>query len=344
MAGASAMSVEVVKPGLFSTLQDLGRVGYQHLGVPVSGAMDEVSHRVANLLLGNDEGEATLEITLMGPILRFRQGAWVALCGADLGATIVPPGTDAANADPLPLNTPAWLAPGATLMFGKRRAGLRTYLAVRGGFDVAPVMGSRSTHVRGGIGGFEGRALRKGDELQLRADDEAKSRIAPVPLSRTADRALSALQTSVAGAPMRVIKGREWDQFSPQAQATFLSQDAVVGSQSERMASRLQGPVLERLVEGDMLSEAVAFGTVQVPPEGLPIVLMADRQSSGGYPRIAQVVTVDLPRLAQVMPGESVCFERVELAVAQGLLLERTRHFDELRAALGASTVGGLHA
>ncbi|MDB5999158.1 MAG: carboxylase [Rhizobacter sp.] len=342
------MIIDVVKPGLFSTFQDLGRIGYQHLGVPVSGVMDEVSHRVANLLVGNDEAEATLEITLLGPTLRFKQGVWMALCGANLSAVLVAPEADAASGVAVPLATPTWIEAGHTLQFGKRRSGLRTYLAVRGGFDVAPVMGSRSTHVRGGIGGLDGRALRKGDLLSLRAADDAASHAEPAPLSHAVSQALHSLCDTEIGAPIRVTTGREWAHFTPEAQAAFLSQPAVVSAQSERMASRLQGTVLTRCIEGDMLSEAVAFGTVQVPPEGLPIVLMADRQSSGGYPRIAQVATVDLPRLAQVMPGESVRFERVELAAAQRLLLQRSRHFAALRSALGhtpsSTTVGGLHA
>ncbi|HEY4066566.1 MAG TPA: biotin-dependent carboxyltransferase family protein [Burkholderiaceae bacterium] len=330
------MSIEVMKPGLFSTIQDLGRVGFQHLGVPVSGVMDELSHRIANLLVGNDEHEATLEITLLGPTLRFGRGAWIVLAGADLGAVSTAAGPAAPDAVPVPLETPTWIAPGATLQFGKRRSGLRAYLAVRGGFGVALAMGSRSTHVRGGIGGLEGRALRKGDALPLRAATEASAtEAAAAPLSPGVADALRALRDSAPGAPIRVTRGREWSEFTPAAQDAFLSQPAVVGSQSERMASRLQGAVLTRRASGDMLSEAVAFGTVQVPPEGQPIVLMADRQSTGGYPRIAQVATVDLPRLAQTMPGETVRFDCIELALAQRLLLTRSQQFAALRRALG---------
>jgi antagonist of KipI len=344
------MSIDVIKPGLFSTFQDLGRVGYQQLGVPVSGAMDEVSHRVANLLVGNGEGEATLEITLLGPVLRFQRSAWIALCGADLGAAVMLPSAGGVAGISVALGTPTWITAGSTLQFGKRRSGLRSYLAVRGGFDLPLVMGSRSTHVRGGIGGFEGRALRKGDVLPLRV--AAPEGAIAAPLSPAVRAALSALRDPEPGAPIRVTKGREWHHFTPEAQAAFLSQPAVISAQSERMALRLQGPALTRSVSGDMLSEAVAFGTVQVPPEGQPIVLMADRQSSGGYPRIAQVASVDLPRLAQTMPGESLRFELVELAAAQHLLLQRAQHLASLRSALGGAsddlpaipTVEGSHA
>jgi antagonist of KipI len=337
------MSIEVVKPGLFSTFQDLGRIGYQQLGVPVSGAMDEVSHRVANLLVGNDEGEASLEITLLGPVLRFQQGVWIALSGADLGAAVVPPSADGVAGISVSLDTPTWITAGSTLQFSKRRSGLRSYLAARGGFDLPVVMGSRSTHVRGGIGGFEGRALRKGDVLHLRGAPVEGEIVAP--LAPAVRLALSALRAHESGTPIRVTHGREWHQFKPEAQAAFLSQPAVISPQSERMALRLQGPVLTRSVAGDMLSEAVAFGTVQVPPEGQPIVLMADRQSSGGYPRIAQVASVDLPRLAQAMPGEPLRFELIELAAAQHLLLQRAQRLSALRSAIRfTSTVEGSHA
>jgi urea carboxylase len=331
------MTIEVVKPGLFSTFQDLGRSGFQHLGVPVSGAMDEVSHRVANLLAGNDEGEATLEITLLGPSLRFGRCSLVALCGADLSAVLVPADGQAERARPLPLATACVVEAGELLQFGKRRAGLRSYLAVRGGFGLPRVMGSCSTHVRGGIGGFEGRALRKGDRLPLPDAARFDGELAP-PGNAAFDAAWRRLASLDAGAPIRPIRvttGREQPHFAPEGLAAFLSTPYRVGAQSERMAYRLEGATLERRTSGDILSEAVAFGTVQVPPDGQPIVLMADRQSSGGYPRIAQVASVDLPRLAQVMPGESVRFEAVELAHAQHLLRQRAQHFTALRAALG---------
>ncbi len=324
------MTIDVLKPGLFSTFQDLGRAGYQDLGVPVGGAMDEVAHRTANLLVGNDEAEATLEITLLGPTLAFGDGAWIALCGADLGAVVVLP-RGHPDGVAVPLERPIRLAAGSVLRFGARRFGLRTYLAARGGFDVVPVMGSRSTHVRSGIGGLDGRTLRKGDAFATRHTDAAPPR---VPLPRAVDPLLEALRRPGNDAPIRVTPGREWDRFAPEAQAALVSQPMIVGPQSDRMGLRLQGPPLPIAVAGDMLSEAVAFGTVQVPPDGSPVVLMADRQSSGGYPRIAQVATVDLPRLAQLMPGESFRFERIDHATAQRLLLRRASTLDALRAAL----------
>ena len=334
------MSIEVLKPGIYSMFQDLGRVGFQHLGVPVCGAMDEIAHRIANLLVGNPQSEATLEITLIGPSLRFGETALIAICGADLGAVLIPPGGEAANSVAVPLDTPTRIAAGATLQYGKRRSGLRSYLAVHGGFGLPVVMGSRSTYVRGGFGGFEGRPLRKGDQLALPALPELA---APA-----ADLLSQLLPAIVAGMPMRATIGREWQQFTSRAQAAFFAEAASVGSQSERMAYRMLGPVLERLSTEDILSEAVAFGTVQVPPDGRPMVLMADRQSSGGYPRIAQVAHVDLPRLAQVMPGESIRFARIEPEQAQELLLQRsvllTKLAEILSPAAASSATKGAHA
>ncbi|SPJ15847.1 putative hydrolase subunit [Burkholderiales bacterium] len=307
------MTVEVLKPGLFSSFQDLGRTGHQHLGISVSGAMDELSHRLANLVLGNDEREATLEITLMGPTLRFAVQATVAWCGADLSPAI--------DGTPVPRATPTPVPAGATLQFGKRLSGMRAYLAVRGGFALAPVMGSTSTYARAGFGGYEGRALRKGDVLGL------KSRGLPgiASVSPGTAAAVQRLHDELSGLTIRVLPGREWEQFGAGAQQTLLSHPYRIAAQSDRMGYRLEGQALERSTTDDVLSEAVCFGTMQVPPDGQPIVLMAERQTTGGYPKIVQVASVDLPRLAQRAPGESLRFVLIAMEKAQALLLARER-------------------
>jgi antagonist of KipI len=311
-------AVEVIKPGAFTTLQDLGRPGYQHLGVPVGGAMDEVSHRLANALVGNPASSPTLEITLLGPTLRFEADALVACCGADLSMTI--------DGQAVPRTTAARVPAGAVLQFGRRVAGLRAYLALRGRLAVDPVMGSASTYARGGFGGHHGRALRKGDTLLLRTSD-------PSPPQRSAG-AISAETSLLASlgdpGPIRVLRGREWAEFTGAAQAAWLGEGWRIGAQSERMGYRLEGPALDRIAARDILSEAVTFGTVQVPPDGQPIVLMADRQTTGGYPRIAQVATVDLPRLAQCAPGEYLRFAEIGIDTAQRLLIRRSHLFDDL--------------
>jgi urea carboxylase len=321
------MSLEVVQPGLFSTFQDLGRYGVQKFGVPVSGAMDELSHRLANLLVGNADGEATLEVMLLGPVLRFKRAATIALAGADLGATL--------NDQPMPLAAPVRVPEGATLQFGKRRAGLRAYLALAGGFGLPAVLGSVSTYVRGGFGGYQGRSLRKGDILDPPGLGIPRHPASPV--SGIAARLLQALAIIDTAEPLRILAGREWEDFTVAARQALLACPYRVGAQSDRMGYRLEGPVLERGNTGDMLSEAVAFGTMQVPPDGQPIVLMADRQASGGYPRIAQVASIDLPRLAQVMPGEPVRFTLITLEQAQALLRWRAQSLDALRCALSTA-------
>ena len=309
--------IEVIKPGLISSFQDLGRWGHQPLGVPVSGAMDEVSHRLANLAAGNAESEATLELTMMGPTLRFECDAVLAWAGADLSPAL--------DGVPVPVLRATAVNAGAMLQFGKRVAGLRTYLAVQGGFALTPVMGSTSTYARAGFGGHEGRALRKGDRVGLNAAG-ASNMPAPLPPAP-----LRVLGSPVLDAPIRLLRGREWSHFGASAWQALVAQPWRIGAQSERMGYRLEGPVLERKARGDILSEAVAFGTMQVPPDGQPIVLMAERQTTGGYPKIAQVASIDLPRLAQRAPGETLRFAMIELDAAQALLLEREQALQALR-------------
>lgn len=306
------MSIEVIKPGMLTTFQDLGRAGYQHLGVPVNGAMDERSHRLANLLAGNASTEATLEVTLMGPTLRWHAPATIVICGADLQPSL--------DDKPIPMCQPVPVAAGAVLAFGRRRSGVRAYLAVHGGFGLTRVMGSASTYVRGGYGGLRGEPLRRGDVIALNG--------ASLTLPRTGKGARAAvlpvLPPAVLGAPdapLRAMAGREWAMFSAKAQRTLVGEPFRIDPQSDRMGYRLAGPALQLGAAREMISEAVGFGTVQVPPDGQPIVLMADRQTTGGYPRIAHVCAVDLPRLAQRMPGETVRFQLIDLAEAQRLML-----------------------
>ena len=311
------MSIEVLKPGPLSSLQDLGRTGVQRFGVIASGVMDEWSHRLANLLAGNGADEASLEITLMGPSLLFHQDALIAIVGADLSPRI--------GEQPVPMAEPVRVAAGSRLDFGRRVVGCRTYLAVHGGFTVPPVMGSRSTYLRAGFGGLQGRALRKGDRLPIAPDavgsfdlpDAQTLSVPPHPALH--ERAI------------RVIQGQQWTRFSDQAQARFFESPFVVNQNSDRMGYRLDGPGLALAAPLEMISEAVGVGTVQVPPDGQPIVLMADRQTTGGYPKIASVASVDLPLVAQRVPGETLRFAPVTLDEAQALYLERERDFARIR-------------
>lgn len=329
------MTVTVIEPGLQTQLQDEGRWGWQHDGVPVGGAMDAWSHRLANLLAGNAEDEATLEILMTGPRLRFDQDAVIALTGADLPASL--------DSQAVPMHRRLLVPAGAVLAFGRRRAGLRAYLAVAGGFDVPVVLGSRSTYVRGGFGGLQGRALRQGDVLPLRPHatrtaPAGAGRMEPAPppppdlIPALPDPAPDACAT------VAVLRGEHWDLFDAAARQALLAQAWRIGSQSDRMGYRLSGTALHRAPGEELLSEGVGFGTVQVPPDGQPIVLMAERQSTGGYPKIAHVANVDLPMLAQLAPGQRVRFELVSLDLAQALIEDRERRHAQLRRLLLGTT------
>lgn len=327
------MSLRVLRPGLFTTVQDLGRTGHQRQGVPVSGAMDDIALRVANLLVGNAPGAAALELTLVGPTLAFERGALVALGGADLGARV--------DGLALPPWRPAWVPAGGELAFGPARSGCRACLAVAGGINVPPVMGSRSTFVRGGFGGHEGRALRRGDRISLGTVTPLAERIAagfvrdPARAACAGWAAGRALRPPYGPAPVvRVVPGRHAGALTERSAARFAGDAFVVSPQSDRMGYRLDGPTLELTRPLELLSEAVSFGTVQLPPAGSPIVLMADRQTTGGYPRIGEVATVDLPLLAQLRPGDSLRFQPVSVAAAQALYLARERAIAEAALAM----------
>ncbi|MDQ8031014.1 MAG: biotin-dependent carboxyltransferase family protein [Bordetella sp.] len=322
------MSLTVQKPGLLSTFQDEGRAGFQHQGIPAAGAMDARAHRLANVLAGNTADEATLEITLMGPVLRFEAPACIALAGADLGATL--------DGEPLPLLRPLVVRAGAVLAFGAPQTGTRAYLAVHGGFALDPVMGSYSTYLRSGFGGFQGRALARGDRVGFRhalTDEPARLDALARELWELRiylPATLRALQRST----VRFLPGLHWDEFNQASRHAFAEGEYRISAQSDRMGYRLDGPTLAMTAPRQILSEATSFGTVQVPAGGQPIVLMADRQTTGGYPKLAQIAAVDLPVLAQFAPGQTLRFAPIALDEAQQLDAARAQAFAALEAAL----------
>jgi len=299
------MALEVLREGgMLTTVQDLGRYGYQRYGVPVAGAMDQFALRAANLLVGNPPDAAALEITMTGPTLRATDKCLIAVTGADLA---------------LRLNNwemPPWMAilvrQGWIIEFGGRRTGCRAYLAVAGGIKVTPVIGSRSTYLSGGFGGFEGRALRQNDLI---------------PLSGASFHSLSLagrsfppdLIPNYSQAPeIRVVLGPQDDYFTDEGIATFLSSEYQVSPASDRMGYRLRGPEIAHQGRADIISDGIALGSVQVPADRQPIVMMADHQTVGGYPKIATVISADIPLLAQCLPNQSaVTFEAVSVGEAQ---------------------------
>jgi len=313
------MSIHVHKPGLLSTLQDAGRYGYQKYGVIVSGAMDPFAHRTANWLVGNEEDEATMEMTVIGPVLYFAEAALIAICGSNLQPRI--------DGVSVPLWRPVYVKAGTTLQFASSREGCRSYLAVAGGFNVPRQMASYSTYLRAGIGGFEGRALKERDQLQVKPAS-ALSRSIQQRLSSRMDGdapfgtiswrvSYELLPAYAANPEIRVNAGAQYDLFEPASLEALLTAEFVVQPQSDRMGYRLTGKPLMMIERKEMLSEPVTFGTMQVPPDGNPIVLMADRQTTGGYPKVAQVISADLPLLAQAQIGSRIRFKLINLYEAQ---------------------------
>jgi len=312
-------AIRVIRPGLLTTIQDLGRPGHQREGVPVGGAMDTVAARVANLAVGNGPGEATLEVTLLGPTLELDGDVVVAVAGADLGARL--------DGEPVMPGRAVRGRPGSRLTFAGPGAHCRAYVAFAGGIAVPPVLGSRSTYLRGRFGGLEGRALKAGDVLPLGQPSVLAHRIAERirPGGSAAWTAWRGEVVAYSASLVRAVRGAHFGALTPASAAALLSQPFRIAPESDRMGYRLTGPALELQLPMELLSEAVTFGTVQLPPGGQPIVLMADRQTTGGYPRVLEVATVDLPILAQAPPGAQIRFQEISLETSQALYIERER-------------------
>ena len=290
--------ITVLRSGLLTTIQDEGRWGWQHQGVPVAGPMDPRAHRLANALVGNSREAATVEATLVGPELRFEQEAWIAMTGGNLQPTL--DGGDA------PMNAPVRCRAGSVLRFGARRSGARTFIAVDGGIRVPPVLGSRATHVPSGLGGIEGRALRAGDRLPLARRGADPSRGRGV---RGVARLPSVVGPPPTGVRLRILPGPQADGFDPAAFDLLQQSRYTISPQSDRMGYRLSGGARLPAPAGEMISDVVFPGALQTPPSGEPILLMADRQTTGGYPQLAIVIAADLPLAAQLAPGDRVEFE-----------------------------------
>lgn len=323
--------IHVLKPGLLTTVQDLGRPGYQQYGVVVGGALDAFAARVANLIVGNEDNAAVLELAQTGPELSFDSDALIAWNGGDFDATI--------SGQPLPRDRPVRVTAGEKVNFGIARSGLRAWVAVAGGLDVPLVMGSRSTYRRAGLGGHQGRPLVAGDELKIfRPNDRA---VAMLNFLQTGQKRAMAWtvrpETMGRQAPagvVRAMRGPEWEWFSEDAQRDFFSVHWQATKDADRMGVRLQGPGLVLLKPREMISAAVNTGVVQVPPSGHPIVLLPSRQSVGGYPRIASVAGVDIGRFTQLRPMEKVRFEKISLQSAQEFWLARERDLALVRTGL----------
>ena len=303
------MSITVMNPGLLTTIQDQGRVGYQQFGVPVSGAIDPRSASFANILVGNDVNEAVLECTMLGPQLRFDVDNCFAICGGDLGATL--------DGKPVPTYQAVAAKAGQMLKFTAPRSGCRAFIAFAGGLDVPVVMGSRSTYMKAKIGGLEGRKLAKNDVVKFRAPKAS--------LSKMADRKLDPEFKAQKVYTLRVILGPQDDYFTQKGIDTVLSETYTVTQEFDRMGCRLEGESVEHKDGGDIISDGISFGAIQIPSAGKPIIMLADRQTTGGYTKIANVITPDFRIMAQLKAGDKLRFEQVSIQYAQGLLLAQRK-------------------
>lgn len=312
------MSITVLNPGVLTTVQDKGRVGYQQFGVPAAGAVDPRSVAVANIILGNPEDEAVLECTMMGPQLRFDAANCIAITGGDLQPTL--------DGQPIKSYAAIPVAAGQTLRFKGPKTGCRAYIAFAGGLDVPLVMGSRSTYMKGKIGGVEGRKLQKGDVIGFRAPKAE--------LNGMRHRFISPEFVPFPVYTLRVVMGPQDDAFTQAGIDTFLGETYTVTPEFDRMGCRLEGAQIAHINTGDIISDGISFGAIQVPSSGKPIIMLADRQTTGGYTKIANVITVDFRILAQLKAGDKVRFEKVSVQQAQSLLLSYRKALVTLRSAM----------
>jgi antagonist of KipI len=303
--------LEVRAPGMLTTVQDLGREGFGPMGVSLSGAADAVALRIGNRLVGNPEGAPALEMTLLGGTFAFPEGGVIALAGSDFGPTL----DDA----PVAMWSSVEVQPSQILRLGATHSGARCYLCVQGGFAVKPFLGSAATHLLSGLGGVEGRALRKGDVLSF------GSAVGNFRIFRRKTVSRRALENWAPRKVLRVTAGPQSDWFSQDAQKIFYSGAYRLTEESNRMGLRLEGPTIPSAAAGEMISEGVSLGAVQITASGLPIILFVEQQTTGGYPKIANVISADTSSLGQLRPREEIRFKQVDVETARGLLLEQEK-------------------
>lgn len=292
--------IEVVKPGFLTTIQDEGRYNFQKFGVPVSGVMDYYSYKVSNMLVGNEGTEAVLEITMIGPILKFQKNAIIAITGGNLSPKI--------NGDDILQWRSISVSKGDTLSFAGIKSGCRSYLAIKGGIGIAKVMGSRSTYMKASIGGINGKALQKKDIVPIYDVDIKNHKIKRLPENY--------IPTYKSHYEIRVVKGPQDDYFTEKGLNSFFYYDYKVTNECDRMGFRFEGEPVELKNGSDIISDGITFGAIQIPSHGKPIIMMADRQTTGGYAKIGNVIFKDLSILSQAKPGDSVRFMEVSIDIA----------------------------
>ncbi|MBN2003356.1 MAG: biotin-dependent carboxyltransferase family protein [Anaerolineae bacterium] len=304
--------MEILDAGLLTTVQDGGRRGWARFGVPPSGPLDAVAFRAANLLVGNAPGAAALEITLTGPVLRLSRESLIAICGATFDVW--------AGRLPVPTWHAVYVRAGQYVTFGQCRDGARAYLAISGGIALAPFLGSQSTYLKGGFGGLEGRALRPGDRLPLGPQPVRE------PVMAAGKTWPPEWRPPYSHNPtLRIVWGPQDTASDDVARAALTGEAYRVTPEADRMGMRLEGPALVCQTAGESVSDGLVTGSIQVPPNGRPIVMLADHQTTGGYPKIATVIQADLPLLAQCLPGASIHFKAVSLDEARQAYLDTFR-------------------
>ncbi len=307
-------SIDVINGGILTTIQDSGRYGYQELGIPTSGAMDDYNFRLANILVGNKLDEAVLEMTYFGPTLKFNEDLTLAITGSDMSPKI--------NGQAIPMFETIKVKAGDTLQFGKVNEGIRSYLAFGGSIDVPMVNGSKSTHIKTKMGGIDGRALKAKDTLNIKKSREKTMRRIP-------EKYLPKFSHCNI---LRVVLGPQDDYFTEKGiHDLFRSGGYQVTKDFDRMGIRLKGTEIEHKETADIISDGTNFGSIQVPANGQPIILVADRQTTGGYTKIGNVITPDLPKLAQMTFLDKVLFQKVTIEEAQKLTIDYKNKFDDIK-------------
>ena len=313
------MGIVVENPGVLTTIQDKGRYGYEQFGVSPSGPMDLEFFQIANILVGNSRDLSALEATMLGPTLRFTQDNIIAVTGGDMMPLL--------DEKPLPMNQAVLVKAGSVLKLRAARTGCRTYVAFAGGLDVPEVMGSRATGVQNKVGGLEGRKLNKGDVIGFRAP---RANLKNLGLRSIAPEFVPRSEYI-----LRVVLGPQDDAFTKEGLDTFLGQTYTVTPEFDRMGCRLDGPVIQHVESGDIISDGISFGAIQVPAAGKPIIMLCDRQTTGGYTKIATVISADFRLLAQLKAGDKLRFQRVTIQHAQDALLTQRAALRALRSSVG---------
>ncbi|MDC3416098.1 biotin-dependent carboxyltransferase family protein [Aquibacillus salsiterrae] len=311
------MGMVITDGGFFTTVQDLGRFGLQSLGFSVTGAMDQLAMRLANIVLNNEEDEAVLEMCLVGPSITFEQEMVIALTGADM--------TPKLNDKYISMARPLQVKKGDTLSLGTAKTGMYSYLAVKGGFQLDNVLGSKSTDTKIGIGGFKGRPLQPRDYLPIFTPTVVS------PLRFGLSHTLFDYIT-VDNSVIQFIEGRQYNWFQSESKRRFETESYQLSTKSDRMGYRLTGKQLSLTKPSELLTEASPLGTIQVPASGEPIILMADRQPTGGYPKIGQIIETDLPIISQLRPSKTITFHRCSIDEARERLIKREQEMKQVKA------------